>query len=56
MHANEGADDTNTVTIKGGCLVDLTAEMFKRATHIWTKRAIFPIPNGAKQYEEEPPD
>lgn len=43
-------------TVKAGCLEGLNKEMLDNATHIWAKRAITPIPEGAKQYDEEPPD
>lgn len=43
-------------TIKAGCLEGLTKEMLDRGIHIWTKRAVTPIPEGAEAFEEEPPD
>jgi hypothetical protein len=42
-------------TVKAGCLEGLTKEMMGKAVHIWTKRAVTPIPEGAESYEEEPP-
>ena len=45
---------TGSMSVKAGCLVGLTREMYDDATHIWTKRAIVPIPVGRKSYEEEP--
>jgi len=52
MHASNRA----TVSVKGGCLVGLTKEMLEGATHIWTKEAVVPIPEGAKSCEGEPDD
>ena len=45
---------TDSVSVKAGCLVGLTRDMYDGATHIWTKRAIVSIPAGRKSYEEEP--
>jgi hypothetical protein len=42
------------VAVKGGCLEALDGEMLKGAIHIWTKRAIFPIPSGVESYPEDP--
>ena len=42
------------VTVKAGCLSGLTREMVDGATHIWTKRAVVPIPEGNESFEEEP--
>ena len=42
-------------TIKAGCLEALSKEMMDKAVHIWVKRAITPVPEGAEQYDEEPP-
>lgn len=55
MHATDGGDQ---VFVKGGCLLGLgKGELdLSKASHIWTKRAIVPIPPGAEQHEEEPPD
>ena len=36
------------------CVEGLTREMMDKAVHIWTKRAIVPIPEGSEQHEEEP--
>jgi hypothetical protein len=44
------------LTVKAGCLEDLSKEMMDKAVHIWAKRAITPIPDRAEQYNEEPPD
>ncbi|OAP64507.1 hypothetical protein AYL99_00479 [Fonsecaea erecta] len=44
------------VSIKGGCLEGLSKEMMRFAVHIWTRSAIVDIPEGAVQYEEEPPE
>jgi hypothetical protein len=47
--------DTNLgSSVKGGCLDGLTKEMVQDAVHIWTKRAIVPIPEGKKSFAEEP--
>lgn len=42
------------VSVKGGCLEALNKELLSKATHIWTKSAIVPIPEGFEAYEEEP--
>ena len=39
------------VSIKGGCIQGLS---WDGAVHIWTKRAVVPIPDDAEQWEEEP--
>lgn len=39
------------VSIKGGCIQGLS---WDGAVHIWTKRAVVPIPEDAEQWEEEP--
>lgn len=36
------------------CAEGLTRDMMDKAIHIWTKRAITPIPNDAEQWDEEP--
>ncbi|TGO30701.1 hypothetical protein BPAE_0004g01630 [Botrytis paeoniae] len=48
--------DTHTpgksvVSVKGGCIEGLD---WKMAKHIWVKRAMVPIPEGAEVLEEEP--
>ncbi|KIX08490.1 uncharacterized protein Z518_03146 [Rhinocladiella mackenziei CBS 650.93] len=43
------------VAVKGGCLDALDKDLLDSATHIWTKRAIVPIPDGVESYPEEPP-
>lgn len=53
MHENVGGKQ---VTIKAGCLEGLNKDMYASACHIWTKRAVIPIPDGVEQYDEEPPD
>ncbi|MCJ1431637.1 hypothetical protein MMC27_000992 [Xylographa pallens] len=39
------------VSVKGGCIDGLD---ISGAVHIWCKRAIVPIPEGAVRWEEEP--
>ena len=41
-------------TVKAGCLEGLTKEMMDKGVHIWTRRAITPIPPGATAFDEEP--
>lgn len=41
------------ITLKG-CVEGMTKEMMDGAVHIWAKRAIVPIPEGAEQWPEEP--
>jgi hypothetical protein len=48
IHINLGS------SIKGGCLDGFSKEMLQDAVHIWTKRAIVPIPEGKKSFPEEP--
>ncbi|KAJ9656153.1 hypothetical protein H2198_005115 [Neophaeococcomyces mojaviensis] len=48
-------DGQPLMTLKG-CVDGLTKEMLDAAVHIWTKRAITPIPPGAEQWKEEPDD
>ena len=43
------------MTVKG-CFNGLTKEMMDGAVHIWAKRAIVPIPEGAEVWQEEPDD
>ncbi|KIY04089.1 uncharacterized protein Z520_00781 [Fonsecaea multimorphosa CBS 102226] len=47
--------DASHVAIKGGCLEGIDGDIFSEATHIWTKSALVPIPEGAESYPEEPP-
>lgn len=42
------------VAVKGGCLEALDRELLDSATHIWTKRAVVPIPDGVQSFPEEP--
>lgn len=49
IHAKRGGD---SVSVKGGLVKGLD---WTKAVHIWTKRAVVPIPEGAKQFEGEPP-
>jgi hypothetical protein len=48
IHINLGS------SIKGGCLDGFSKEMMQDAVHIWTKRAIVPIPKGRKSFPKEP--
>ncbi|KAI1735906.1 glutathione-dependent formaldehyde-activating [Xylaria scruposa] len=41
----------NVVSVKGGCIEGLD---WKTATHIWTKSAMVPIPEGSEAHSEEP--
>lgn len=43
------------VAVKGGCLVGINPDCLAGATHIWTKRALMPIPEGVESWPEEPP-
>ena len=52
MHAN----DRTTISVKGACLERFTRDMLAQATHIWTKRAVVDILDGAKSFDEEPPE
>ncbi len=45
----------NYVAVKGGCLEGLDGDLVQSATHIWTKRALVPIPEGVESFPEEPP-
>lgn len=38
------------------CVEGLTKQMMNQAVHIWAKRAITPIPDGAEVWQEEPED
>lgn len=51
MHGVPGA---RFVAVKG-CLDELDAALLAGATHIWTKSAVVPIPEGVEAYAEEPP-
>lgn len=51
MHGGRG----QFVAVKGGCLEGLNGDLVQSATHIWTKRALVPIPEGVESYPEEPP-
>ena len=54
FHRIIGVDGTprETVTVKGGLVDGLD---WKGATHIFTKSAVVPIPEGAEAFEAEPP-
>lgn len=53
MHSREGVA---SVSIRGGCLRDLSEEMLAGATHIWVKNAVVTIPAGAQTLDGEPSD
>ncbi|KIX07705.1 uncharacterized protein Z518_02359 [Rhinocladiella mackenziei CBS 650.93] len=57
LHRPVSHDGTpaNVVSVKSGCLDGVTKEMLRGAVHIWTKSAVVDVPEGAEQYEEEPP-
>ncbi|MCJ1282163.1 hypothetical protein MMC26_001486 [Xylographa opegraphella] len=48
VHVNSRRD---AVSVKGGCIEGLS---LAGAVHIWCKRAIVPIPEGAVRWEGEP--
>jgi hypothetical protein len=48
-------EPADILSVKAGCLDGLTKDMMRSAVHIWTKSAVIDIPEGAEQYEEEPP-
>ncbi|TEY85241.1 hypothetical protein BOTCAL_0015g00290 [Botryotinia calthae] len=48
IHSTPGK---SVVSVKGGCIEGLD---WKIAKHIWVKRAMVPIPEGAEISEEEP--
>jgi hypothetical protein len=44
------------VSVKAGTLEGIESDVItKKATHIWTKRALVAIPEGVESFEEEPP-
>ena len=53
MHRSRDKDgsERGTVSIKGGCVEDLD---WKDGVHIFTRSAVWPIPEGAKQFEAGP--
>ncbi|OAP62755.1 hypothetical protein AYL99_01982 [Fonsecaea erecta] len=53
--APAGTSNPGFVAVKGGCLESIDGDIFTQATHIWTKSALVPIPEGAESYPEEPP-
>lgn len=55
LHLTDGG---RTISVKGGALKDLGKGRLElaNAVHIWCKRALVPIPEGAEQYDEEPPE
>ncbi|KAF6811568.1 glutathione-dependent formaldehyde-activating enzyme [Colletotrichum plurivorum] len=42
----------STVSIKGGAIVGLN---LRKGKHIWTSKAVIPIPEGAERWNESPP-
>jgi hypothetical protein len=48
LHSSRGGA---TVSVKGGCIEGLD---WKGAVHIWTKRAVLQVPEGAEAWEGEP--
>lgn len=52
FHIHEGA---KACAVKAGCLEGIDAGMVKSATHIWTSRALVPVPEGNEAFEEDPP-
>ncbi|KAF2178951.1 glutathione-dependent formaldehyde-activating [Zopfia rhizophila CBS 207.26] len=50
LHARRGG---NTVSVKGGCIDGLDWSIVE---HIWVKRAVVAVPEGAKRWEGEPDD
>ncbi|KAF2453960.1 Mss4-like protein [Lineolata rhizophorae] len=51
LHQRRGFD---VVSVKAGCLDgDLD---WGKASHIWCKRAVVPIPEGAVRFEAQPPE
>ncbi|KIW21155.1 hypothetical protein PV08_01735 [Exophiala spinifera] len=53
MHHGHGGAN---VAVKGGCLDDVDGDCLASATHIWTKRALMPIPEGAESWPEDAPE
>lgn len=48
-----------TVTVKGGCFGENLGKDdldLDKAIHLWTKRAIVQIPEGATAYEDDGPE
>ena len=63
LHENFKPDGKvgSTVSVKGGCFGEkLGKEEFgldlASATHIWTTRAVVPIPEGARAFEDDGPE
>jgi len=48
IHSSPGQ---KVLSVKGGCIEGLD---WSQAKHIWCKRAMVPIPEGAEKEEEEP--
>lgn len=53
-HVSPEGKPANSVSVKAGCLTGLNKEMMRGAVHIWTKSAVIDVPEGVKQFEEEP--
>lgn len=54
-HVSRSGKHAKVLSVKSGCLDGVNKEMMRSAIHIWTKSAVIDIPEGAEQYEEEPP-
>jgi len=53
MHISRGG---KFITVKGGTIQDLPElDFWNKATHIYTRTALVPIPEGVDRYEAEPP-
>lgn len=50
---SHGIQGKNVVSVKGGCIDGLD---WGTATHIWTRSAMVPIPEGSEAHSEEPPE
>ena len=50
-----GDEKGGYVSVKGGVLEGLDGDVLTTATHIWTKSAVVPIPEGMERFEGEPP-
>lgn len=51
IRSSEGVPKS-TVSIKGGAIVGLN---LGKGKHIWTSKAVMPIPEGVERYDESPP-
>ncbi|OQV06084.1 hypothetical protein CLAIMM_10715 [Cladophialophora immunda] len=55
VHVSREGKTAPMLSVKAGCLDGLSKEMMRGAVHIWTRSAVVEVPEGAVQYEEEPP-